>query len=68
MVKLNSSCLSMSQYSKKDQILTLTFKNSNQSYIYQKVTLSTYYKLLRSGSKGKFFRQNILNKYNFQKI
>jgi hypothetical protein len=63
--KLESTVLSDVQYDAPTHILTITFKNGRK-YNYAKVPPEVYSKLMAAESHGKFFRQHILGKYQYQ--
>lgn len=65
--EVTSSCLSKVGYSWLLRVLVLTF-TSGATYKYFNVPHDIYKQLLKADSKGKFFRANVLNKYEYKRI
>lgn len=63
---VNSSDLSSIGYNKDNQVLEIEFINGS-IYRYFQVPLDMFTSLLNAGSHGKFFNQNIKDKYDYSK-
>ncbi len=51
----------------QDETLTVEFQKGG-IYKYYNLPEDVYLSLLRSQSKGKFFHQNIVNRYNYERV
>ncbi len=61
---VTSTTLRSVGYNEKDKILQLEF-TSGEVYEYDKVPISTYKKLMKAGSLGRFFNDEIKDIYTF---
>ena len=66
-VPVKSSNLTTLSYNPFTKQLTVLFSRGN-IYKYDNVDIDTIVKLLMADSLGKFFNQNIVNKYNFTRL
>jgi hypothetical protein len=64
-VKMESSFIELTSYHYRLHRLTIVFKKA--TYIFYHVPVEVYQQLLASGSSGKYFNENIRDKYNFEK-
>jgi lysyl-tRNA synthetase, class II len=63
-VKMESSFIKMTCYHYGKQRLKIAFKNA--TYIFYHVPVRVYHELKESGSTGKYFNENIREKYNYE--
>lgn len=54
-------------YDAATQTLTVTFASSNETYAYKNVPEEVYQGLMQAESKGTYFRENIKDKFEFEK-
>lgn len=54
-------------YDAATQTLTVTFASSNETYVYKNVPEAVYQALMQAESKGTYFRENIKDKFEFEK-
>ncbi len=66
MPQLRSSNLSSADYDEEARTMTITFR-SGGTYTYENVDQGTYDGLLASPSPGKYFFENIKDKFTFEK-
>jgi lysyl-tRNA synthetase, class II len=64
-VKMESSFIEMTGYHYGLKRLTVVFKKS--TYVFYHVPQKIYQELLNSGSSGKYFNEQIRDKFNFEK-
>lgn len=61
----DSSVIHRVEYWRKPKELLVHFKETNKIYSYQNVPLDIFNGLMDAQSRGKFFNQNIKNKFEF---
>lgn len=66
-VAIQSSNIKNAKYNTISKLLTITF-NNDLIYEYYDVEWETFTKLRLAESQGKFFSQNIVGKYKYNKI
>ena len=75
-VEMDSSCISMTCYHYGLKRLKIVFKTKKQSavsnqlsaiYTFFGIPVEVYHQLLDSGSSGKYFNENIRDRYNCSK-
>lgn len=59
----SSGALASASYDDQTQTLTVTFKNSSQSYTYPSVPPDVWEQLTTSDSPGRFWRDSIKDQY-----
>ncbi len=52
----------------KDSVLEIEFHSGNNVYQYFQVPEQEYNELMNAQSHGKYFNQNIKNKYQYEKV
>ena len=65
--QVNSLHLSHVAYDDTDQVLGIRFQDGSE-YQYHNVPMQLIEQLMRSGSKGRFFREQIKGKFEFERI
>lgn len=65
--KESSSIIKKVIWKNNDKTLAITFRNNNQTYVYFNIEFDEINSFLQSESIGKYFSQNIRNKYKFLK-
>jgi len=63
-----SSMISRSEYNTEEERLSIEFKNNKSLYEYEGISKEFYQEFVKSDSVGKFFIQNIRDKFEFECI
>lgn len=65
-IKVDSVAISKAKFNRKENILTLKFKNLSE-YEYYNVPLHVFNGLRESNSKGRFINKHVIGEFTFKK-